>query len=536
VDEQLDTLTRARRASVARDWPSAAACFDDVATDQLTADDLRSYAEAVWWLGRTEDALHLGSAAYDAFLSEARPVEAGMSAMRLGVLHLARGDEQQSSGWLGQARRLAGGIPECPLHGYVAVFIDVELSLTAGQPAAAVAAARRVQEIGRRFAAPELVIWGMHGEGRGLLKSGQVVDGLALLDEAMVALLHSQLDPFLTTALYCNAISACHEVGDLGRVMRWTELTEQWLASLAAARVFTAMCRVHRAHLQLLHGEWDEAEQGALQVAKEIDGNRIDYAAEAWYVVGEIRRLRGDRDADEAYRQAQARGRDPQPGRALLMLQRGDAAGAATAVRSALAAVGSDPLRRAPFCAAAVEIALAAGRHEEAAAAEAELAATASRYATSGLMATAATAKGALLLADGRAAEALPVLREASRRWHALGSVYETAATGVWLARAYRALGDEVTAAAEQDLAQAILDRLGAHRAVSEPPDGLSRRECEVLALVAEGESNRQIGETLYISERTVARHLSNIFRKIGVTSRTQAARYAHERDIAMFR
>jgi DNA-binding NarL/FixJ family response regulator len=536
MDEQRDTLTRARRASGARDWPSAVSSFDDVATERLTADDLAAYAEAAWWVGRVEDGLRLCAAAYDAFLAVARPAEAAMSALRLGILHLSRGDEQQGSGWLRHAGRLAEGMPESPIHGYVATFTEVELMLVAGEPSAAVDAARRVQEIGRRFDAPELVAAGLHGEGRGLIRSGQVVDGLALIDEAMVTVLHGRLDPFLTTALYCNAISACHEVGDVRRMTRWTELTERWLASLTAAVVFTAMCRLHRAHVQLLRGEWDEAEHGALQIVADLDAGRVDYAAEAWYVVGQIRRLRGDPSADAAYDEAQARGRDPQPGRALLMLHRGDAVGATTSVRSALAAAGTDPLRRAPICAAAVEIALAAGRVDDAAAAESELAATARSYATSGLEALAATARGAVLLARDRAEEALPVLRDAGRRWHELGAAYDAATTGLRLFEAYRALGDEVTAAAELDLAHETLERLGAHRPAPEPPDGLTPRECDVLALVAEGVSNRQIGEQLFISERTVARHLTNIFHKISVTSRTQAARYAIDHGMARSR
>jgi DNA-binding NarL/FixJ family response regulator len=148
-------------------------------------------------------------------------------------------------------------------------------------------------------------------------------------------------------------------------------------------------------------------------------------------------------------------------------------------------------------------------------------------YATSGLEAMAAAALGAVLLAEGRAEEALPVLRDASRRWQELGAAYDAAGVCVRLAKAYRALGDEASAAAEVARAQATYERLGAHRPARELPDGLTRRECEVLALVADGRTNRQIGEALYISDRTVARHLTNIFTKIGVTSRTQAARYA---------
>jgi DNA-binding NarL/FixJ family response regulator len=532
VDEHGDSLTRARRAYVTQDWRSAAAHFDAVPPERLTADDLAAYADAVWWLGRIEDNLRLGAAAYDAFLAESRPAEAARTALVLGIFHVARGDEPQAVGWLGRAGRLVEGIPECPVHGFLLSFMAVEPNLLAGQPAAAVDAARRVQDLGRRVGAPDLVALGMNGEGRALIRSGHLVDGLALLDEAMVTVLDGRLAPFVSGTLYCHTIAACHEVADVRRMTRWTDLAERWLTTFPAAVFFGGLCGVHRAQLLLLRGEWDEAEQVALRVVVDLDANRIDYAAEAWYVVAEARRLRGDPGAADAYDEAHARGRDPQPGRALLQLQTGDAARAATSVRSAVAAVGADPLSRAPLCAAMVEIAIAAGRLDDAVAAASELEATAATYATSGLEAMAAAARGAVLLAEGQAEVALPVLREACRRWHELGAAYDAAGTCVRLAEAYRALGDAVSAAAEVERAKAVYERLGVHRPAWESPDGLTRREREVLALVADGRSNRQIGEALYISDRTVARHLTNIFHKIGVTSRTQAARYAIDRGM----
>jgi DNA-binding NarL/FixJ family response regulator len=206
-------------------------------------------------------------------------------------------------------------------------------------------------------------------------------------------------------------------------------------------------------------------------------------------------------------------------------------------VRTALAAVGDDPLCRAPLCAAAVEIAVAAGRPDDASSAASELAATAATYATSGLEAMAAGARGAVLLAEGRAEEALPVLRDACRRWHELGAPHEVAGTCTRLAETYQALGDEASAAAEHARAADASSRLvGLRQAGSEAPEPLSRRECEVLTLVAEGRSNREIGERLYISDRTVGRHLTNIYNKLGVTSRTQAARYAIERGMTTTR
>ncbi|MPZ92940.1 MAG: LuxR family transcriptional regulator [Actinobacteria bacterium] len=536
MDGHGDALTQARRAHAAGDWFNVVALFESVPTEQLTALDLLAYFEAVWWLGRSKDALRVGAAAYEALLADSRPVEAVRLAVLLVLTHMARGDEPQAYGWAGRAGRVLEEIPEDAVHGHFLFLTEVLINLYAGEPAAAVDAAHRVQDMGRRFDDPDLVAAALYGEGHALIKLGEVVDGLARLDEAMVGVLDGRVASLLSGALYCYTIGACHEVADVRRMTRWTELAERWLASQSVAFWHDGICRVYRAELQLMRGEWDEAERGAQRVALEFDGNQVPYAAEAWYLVGEVRRLRGDPTAAEAYREAHARGRDPQPGRALLQLQQGDAAGAATSVRSALAAAGSDPLRRAPICAAAVDIAIAAQRLEDAADAESELAATAATYATSGLEAMAASARSGLLLAEGRAEEALPVLHHAYRRWLELGAQHDAADTNLRLAEAYRALGDEVSAAAELARAEETYERLGAQRTVPETPDGLTGRECEVLALVADGRSNREIGEELHISDRTVARHLTNIFHKIGVTNRTEAARYAVDHGIATSR
>jgi DNA-binding NarL/FixJ family response regulator len=529
--DDADSLTRAREAYAQQDWPTAAVLFAATTPDDLTADDLAADADAQFWMGRFKDCLQLGAAAYGAFMAESRPDAAAMVAIRVGIGHLASGDEPQGMGWLSRARRLAEGLPECAVHGYLLFLTAVEGNLRAGRPTDALVAARQLQDLGRRLDDPDMVTMGIHAEGRALIKAGQAADGLALVDEAMVAVLDGWLTPFTVGTLYCHTIVACHEVADLRRMISWTDLTEEWLDTLPAALPlggpFGGLCAVHRAQLLLLRGAWDEAERTALQAVEYLDFGRPDYAAEAWYVVAESRRRRGDPDATDAYDEAHARGRNPQPGRALLRLAEGDAEGAARSVRSALAAAGRDPLRRAPLCAASVEVAIAAGRKQDADSAAAELEETALTYATSGLVAMAASARGAVLLAEDRAEEALPVLRDAYRRWRELGAAYDAAGVCVRLAEAYLALGDAESAAAEAALAASAFERLGARRPAPGAPGGLTAREYEVLALVAEGRSNRQIGEALFISDRTVARHLTNIFHKIDVETRTQAARYA---------
>lgn len=531
-------LTLARDAHARQDWPAAAASFAAVEPTAMTADDLAAFADSQFWLGHMDDTLRLGSAAHDAFVAASRPADAAKSGILLGIFHMSRGDEPQAMGWIGRAARLIQDLPECDAHGYLAFLTEVQANLQIGRPTEAFAAARRMQELGRRLDQPDLVAMGIHAEGRALIRSGHTTEGLALVDEAMVTVLDGRLSPFNSWTLYCFTIQACHEIADLRRMSRWTELTEQWLASLPAVvgAGVEGMCAVHRAQLHLLHGAWKQAEATAVATVAHEDSMAIPYVAEAWYVVAESRRLLGLPGATEAYDEAHARGRNPQPGRALLRLAEGDAAGAARTLRSALAAAGPDPLRRAPLCAAAVEAAIAAGLPEEAAAAAAELEETASAWATSGLEAMAITARGAVLLSDGRVEDALPLLGEARRRWQELGASYDAARACLLLAEAYRAVGDQESAATERALAVAAYERLGARMPATDAPDGLTARECEVLALVAEGRSNVQIGEALFISDRTVARHLTNIFHKINVESRTQAARYAMDHGMTVAR
>jgi tetratricopeptide (TPR) repeat protein len=438
VDDQEDSLHRARQAYAAQDWRGAADSFDAVAPHRLTADDLAAYADAVWWLARVEDALRLHTAAYDALVAESRPADAAGVAFRLGVFHVARGDAPQGMGWLSRSRHLLEGVRECRVHGLLLALTGVDANLVAGQPAAAMDAARQIRDLGRRLNEPDLMAMGLNSEGRALIKSGAVADGLALLDEAMVSVLEGRLDPFMTGVLYCHTIAACDEVGEVLRMTQWTDLAERWLTTVPAEVTFGAMCAVHRAQLQLLRGAWDQAELGALRVVASLDVNRLDYAAQAWYVVAEARRLRGEAGAAEAYDEAHARGYDPQPGRALLRLADGDAEGAMASVLSALAAAGPDPLRRAPTV-------CSVGRDRDRRRTSAERGGcrvrageTASTFATSGLETMAATARGAVLLAEGNVAEALPVLRDACRRWYELGSAYDAAGICVRLAEAWR--------------------------------------------------------------------------------------------------
>jgi ATP/maltotriose-dependent transcriptional regulator MalT len=543
MDEVAEVLREAREARARNDWPHAFALFTAAReVTPLTAEDLAALSDAAWWLGHVDVCLDAGEAAFRGFLDADRPRLAARIGFELAVTAFLRGDDALGSGWLRRVQRLLEPLPEGTEHGYVRYVLEVEAALDGGDLEGVVTAARDVRRIGHEHGDRNLVALGVLGEGRAMTRIGEVAAGSRLLDESMVAVLHEDLAPAWAGNIYCHLMAACHELGDVERARAWTDATSAWLAELPAAVLFTGICRVHRSQVLQASGEWDRAEEEAARVLADLADLHVASVAEAHYQLGELRRLQGDvTGAEDAYERARARGRDPQPGHALLCLSLGRREAAAAAIRTALLAVPADRLTRAHLCGAAVEIALVGGDLETARRACAELEEAAARYATSGLEATALHWRGALALAEGHPEAALPVLRASCRRWHGVHAPYEAARSRLLLGRTYLALDDHDTAASELRMARATFERLGATADTRETdlllgarsfPNQLTAREVEVLALVASGNSNREIAAALVISDKTVARHLSNIFTKLDVTSRTAAAAFAFEHGL----
>jgi ATP/maltotriose-dependent transcriptional regulator MalT len=360
----------------------------------------------------------------------------------------------------------------------------------------------------------------------------------------MALVLSGQLDAYFTGAVYCAVIAECRDVADLRRASEWTDAARAWCASLPAVTPFHGICRIHRGEILGLRGEWEEAESEIRTAAEELAAVKPTSAAEAYYALGEICLRRGDlAGAEDFFRRAHELGRDPHPGLALVRLAQGYISVAAAALRAGLANASGSRMGRARLLAAQVETAVAAGDLELAQAATAELSAIAEALDTPAVLAMAALARGAMRLADGDASGAMADLRAAGEAWRELRLPYEEARTRLLIGTAVRALGDDEGAMLEIQAARAAFDRLGARSdarraaaliaADSDRPAGLTAREAEVLRLIAVGKSNRAIATTLVISEHTVARHVQNIFAKIGVSSRAAAAAFAIEHQLA---
>jgi DNA-binding CsgD family transcriptional regulator len=384
--------------------------------------------------------------------------------------------------------------------------------------------------MGRRIGSPDLTALGLQALGRILIANGDRRRGTELVDEAMTSVLAGELSPFVTGWVYCNVLGTCLEIADLGRAGEWTAAASAWCESLPDGSPYHALCRLYRVEVVTLKGAWPEAERDALRATEQLmvfPGA----AGHAFYAVGEIRRRMGDlRGAEEAFKRAHALGRDPHPGLALVRLGQGKVESASAALRTAADRGGGTPLTQAALLAALVEVSLTADDLGSARAASQELASIAEKAESPMLDATAAMARGAVRLAEGDATGALQDLRSAGTIWQELELPYEDARTRILVGLAARHRGDHERAQLELEAAHASFERLGAAEDLRKAAEllgrrgrvagGLTGREVEVLRLVASGKTNRDIARDLYISERTVARHLQNIFTKLGLSSR----------------
>lgn len=522
------------------DWELAFEALSSLDTNEgLTPEDLEALGEAAWWLCRMPECIGARERSVAAYVAQGQPRQAALVALRLFYTFSVRGEGAIASGWLRRADRLLEGESEGVEHGQLAVA-EARVARSRGDAVSELAHARRAIALGQQFADADLVALGQYIEGRLLVRQGQVHDGMARLDEAMLAAAQGELGPMATGQVYCNVIAACQELGDLRRAGEWTEALRGWCASQPTS-VFPGLCRVHRAEVMRLRGAWSDAEREAREASEDLLETMPAFAAEALYQLGEVRRGIGDMaEAELAFRSASDLGREPQPGLALIRLAQGRGEAAGAAVRRALAQQ-PNRLARASLLSAQVEIAIAGGDLPTASAAADELGAIARDYGSVALEAAAAFARGTTQLAAGQPPAAVGPLHDAWELWQAADCPLEAAEARRALGLACRQLGDEDGAELALRSALAVFERLGAHAASARTREllaarphvaGLTGRELEVLRLVAAGKSNRQIADELYLSVKTVARHLSNIFYKIGVSSRTAATAFAYEQKL----
>jgi len=475
-------------------------------------------------------------------------LQAARAAFWLGSRLGAMGEASQASGWQVRAERLVARVGhDCVEQGYL-LLADVRGHLMARDFSAALETARAAEQIGVRFSDADLCVFARSLQGRVLIRQGELERGLKLLDEVMLAVTGGELSPVLAGLMYCSSVDSCQSIYAIDRAREWTAALGRWCDAQPQLVTFTGACMVSRAEVMQLGGQWPEAlaevEQAEQRYLQSIDPRAV---GEAHYRRAEIQRLYGDlAAAEESYRQASQRGRDPQPGLALLRLAQGRAETAVHALRRA-AGDANDAFQRAKLWPALIEALLATNAVEEARAASRQLDIVAQSFGSELLHGLAGHARGAVELAEGNARAAAATLGSASRGLQAVGAPYLAAKARVTLACACQALGDEDGAELEGQAARVVFCELGAALEVAAidaltasalpsaaAPDtgGLTARELEVLRLVASGKTNKIIARELCLAEKTVDRHLSNILAKLNVPSRAGATAYAYQHKL----
>ncbi|HEY7130817.1 MAG TPA: response regulator transcription factor [Candidatus Limnocylindrales bacterium] len=535
------SLDLAREAFERHEWTAAARWF--AAADHeasLGPTDLGQAGLATHLGGDDEMASAWLARAHQAALDEGDASFAALIAFWLGMMLANRGDQAVAGGWLARSQRL---VEEHGLDTVVSGYLLVPQALRAlgeGDPAGALGLFERAGLVADRFGETDLATLSRLGRGQSLIAVGELERGVAFLDDAMLAVTSGDVSPVVTGIVYCASIEAFHGIYDLRRAQGWTDAMTRWRAEQPELGAYRGRCLVYRAELMRIHGDWTAASAEVRRAEEWLLRPPPEPAAgEAFYVEAELLRLRGDFQAAEtAYRAAASWGRATDPGLALLRLAQGRGSAALAMLRRAIDE--SPPgLARAPLLDALVGVAIAEGDPESARVASAELAAQARSASSPLLDAIAASADAWTRLASAEPAAALVAFRRASDLWQALDAPYESARTREGIGLACRSLGDEESAAIALGAARDAFERLGAvpdvrrldatTGAAPPTPGGLSPREVEVLAHLARGATNREIATALGISERTVDRHVSNIYTKLDVSSRAAATAFAYK-------
>jgi DNA-binding CsgD family transcriptional regulator/tetratricopeptide (TPR) repeat protein len=540
-----DTLKHGRVAFKEESWREA---YDLLASAEsqtsLDPEDLEMLAKSAYLVGKETQCTGIWARAHQAYVNIDNIPKAAYCAFWLGMIFFDQGENAQGGGWMARAKRLSDDYPQqCAEQGLLLIPQALQ-HMRNGEAEKAQDVFSHAVEIGQRFKNPDVAAIGRLGRGQALILQNKISEGTALLDEAMVAVISNEVSPIVAGLVYCAVIETFQKIYDLRRAQEWTTALSRWCDSHPELVPYRGQCLVRRAEVMQLHGEWVDAvaeTERACEILSKPPGSTA--AGQAFYRQGELNRLQGKfSKAMEMYRQASKWGLNPQPGLALLRLAQGKIDVAKSAIRQS-ENEKSDQIARSIILPAFVEIMLEAGEIPAAQSAADELAEIAAAFQAGYLQAIANHAQGSILLASGELREALEKLRSAWTAFNDMEASYESARARVLIGLTCRELGDDDTAEMEFETAREIFQLLGAEpdlkkvnaitsRKPKKQSHGLTDRELEVLQLLSTGKTNKQIAAQLFISERTVDRHVSNIFMKLDVPSRTAATVYAFEHNL----
>ncbi|MFH5831224.1 LuxR C-terminal-related transcriptional regulator [Halalkalibaculum sp. DA384] len=539
-----NTLKQGRQAFRQQAWADAYT-FLSAADEEtvLDADDLESLAKAAYLIGKESKCTKIWARVHQKFLEQNNTERAACSAFWLGMVLFNRGEHAQGSGWIARAKRLIKDYKQkCAEQGLLLIPRGLQ-QLRQGDGEAAYNLFNQAAKIGTRFKNKDLQTLGRLGCGQALIQQKRIEEGTTLLDEAMVGVVSDELSPIVAGIVYCAIIETCQKIYDLQRAQEWTDALSRWCDAQPDLIPYRGQCLVRRAEILQLRGRWPDAMEEVQRACELTQTSSPPATGEAFYRQAELYRLQGHYSkAEKAYRQSSKWGRSPQPGLALLRLAQGDIDSAKTAIQHVEDEI-QERMPRSRILPAYVEIMLASQELQTAKAKASELSDIATELGAPYLKAIAARSQGSVLLANSKPGTALKKMRQSWSLLKQVEASYESARTQVLIGLACRNLGDEDTATMEFHAAREIFEQLGATPDLSnvnslikkkrpENTHGLTPRELEVLCILATGKTNKDIAKELYISERTVDRHVSNILGKLNVETRAAATAYAYEHNM----
>jgi DNA-binding CsgD family transcriptional regulator len=542
---EMPMLERGRQAFERKAWGESYQCLTAADRDApLDPADLERLAFAAYLMGWDDESDAFIARAHQGCVDRRDSEGAARTAFWRGFGQLGRGAFAPAAGWFVRAERILDEQQlESVVRGYLLIPRAIQ-HVVRGEPASAYDIFSQAADIARQFSDRDLASLACQGRGRAYIHLGNIGDGLALLDEAMASIVAGDVTPLLAGDIYCSVLEACGEIFDFRRAYEWTTSLARWCGGQPDLVRYRGECLIYRSELLAWRGDWDAAERDARDASALLtSGQTRPAAGAAFYRLAEVYRLRGQfADAEAEYARANQHGRKPQPGLSLLRLAQGQVDLAAASIRSVIAETTSRAARTRALT-AAVEILLVAGDVMQARHAAEELTDIARAVGTPFLSAASASATGAVLLAEGNAAAASTPLRRALDTWRELEIPYEEALTCMRVAAIAAWRGDHDGHRCELENARRLFAQLNIEPALagicepsvdgSRPPaGGLSEREAQVLRQLAAGKTNRAIADELFISEKTVARHVSNIFDKIGVSSRAAATAWAYQHHL----
>jgi len=457
-------LEQAREAFRKEAWGDAYIQFSALdARITLGADDLEQMAIAAYLTGKFTESSDAWSRAHTGYLSRGNITCAVRCAFWLGFTLLNKGESARGGGWIGRARSLLDEqSPDCVEQGYLMLPVALQ-RLGQGDAEGAVETFVEVGRIANRFQDPDLSTLTRLGIGQALIRCGEVVKGVSLLDEAMANIESGSHSPIVVGIVYCAVIETCLEIFDLSRAKEWTEALSDWCAAHPHLVPFRGQCLTRRSEILKIHGEWTHAVREVNHAIEILSSPKGEPAAgAAFYQLGELYRLQGMfLKAEEAYGEAHKWGRKPQPGMALLRLYQGEIENAISSITHALKET-KNPRNRSGILVAYIEIMLSAGEVQKARDALSDLKEISHEINAQYIHSQVFYAEGGVLLAEGEPQKALDMLQNAKNTWERLKVPYEVARTQCLIGKACFETGDPDTGLLELRTARWTFQQLKA--------------------------------------------------------------------------